>query len=163
MYSNEINIQQVYVEKCKEEQFDIVKNYITQMQLDNRNLVYKDFVVALLQNKIVGFGRLRIYKNCAEISSIGVIENCRRKGIGKKIIFSLINIFYQKNKFNRKNLYVVTIIPDYFLKFGFIATNDNLCEEIQEKLEYCTKELYVPEKYVIMRLNSPQSNLPELI
>lgn len=74
---------------------------------------------------------------------MGVIEPERLKGVGKQLVQALV----QKSK---GPLFLVCIIPEFFEPFGFY-TVDEFPEEMQEKLNYCTSELVVPEKYVVMK------------
>lgn len=141
----------IHIQPCTNDvYFEQVLQGIQQMQLDARNLNPNEFVIALLNHQIlVGFGRLREYPSSCEISSVGVFEPYRNKGIGKKIIHTLI-----ENKSasvpSEKNLYVVTILPDYFAKIGFRITK-NFPSEIAEKWHYCTSQLKVPTPYVVMK------------
>ena len=75
--------------------------------------------------------------------SLGVIELERLKGVGKQIVQALT----QKVE---KPLYLVCIIPKFFEPLGFVLV-DVFPEAMQEKLNYCTSELVVPEKYVVMK------------
>jgi N-acetylglutamate synthase-like GNAT family acetyltransferase len=65
------------------------------------------------------------------------------KGVGKLLVQTLI----QKAT---EPLYLACIIPQFFEPFGFY-TVDEFPKEMQEKLNYCTSELVVPEKYVVMK------------
>lgn len=148
----------VEIHPCSLKDFEAVQRYVNELHLDNREMQYHQFVVAFLKNTIIGFGRIREYDDSAEICSVGVLEPFRNKGVGKKLVYALIDNFYQNNKFNRKNLYVVTIIPPYFEKFGFEIT-EQFPKSINDKLQYCISHLSVPEKYAVMMLTRPQSNL----
>ena len=94
-------------------------------------------------NEVVGFGRIRHHKNCDELCSLGVIENERYKGIGKRLSQQLITSAIHP-------LYLVCIIPLFFENLGFKIVSE-FPEELREKLNYCTSELAVPEKYVVMK------------
>ncbi|GAB4207093.1 MAG: GNAT family N-acetyltransferase [Bacteroidia bacterium] len=146
-------LEDIVIKPCDDKDFDEVKEYVREMCLDDREMKHYQFLVAKKDEEILGFGRLREYEDSVELCSLGVIEKYRGKGIGKKLVWSLIDNFYQKSDFNRKNLYVVTIIPEYFLKFGFRMVEDNCPLSIMKKYEYCTNVLSVPEKYVVMRLD----------
>ena len=49
-----------------------------------------------------------------------------------------------------KPLFLVCIIPEFFTPFGFEIVPE-YPEAMQEKLNYCTSELVVPETYVVMK------------
>ncbi|MEO6903624.1 MAG: GNAT family N-acetyltransferase [Bacteroidia bacterium] len=125
-------------------EFEQIKNYIQQLELDNRNLKQAQFIVATSNKKVVGFGRLLQLTDCMELCSLGVVPLYRRKGIGKKIIGELISQTSQP-------IYLVSIIPDFFLLFGFKKT-ENYPTTIQSKLIYCANVLADTEEYVVMRL-----------
>lgn len=124
-------------------EFQVIKDYIHKFELDNRSLNNEQFLVAKQGYQIIGFGRIREYEGCSELCSLGVIEPERNKGIGRSLTNHLVKIAKQP-------LYLVCIIPDFFKPFGFVETNDYPFE-LQDKLEYCTSELVVPEPYVVMR------------
>lgn len=106
-------------------------------------MIKEDFLIALRNDELVGFGRIRNRENCCELCSLGVTEPERLKGIGKQLVQSLI-------KQSGKPLYLVCIIPEYFKPFGFVVVEE-YPDAMKEKLHYCTSELVVPEKYVVMK------------
>ncbi len=111
--------------------------------MDNRDLHRSQFLVASEQVHIVGFGRIRKHNGCDEFCSLGVLEKKRFNGIAKLLIEARIKIATQP-------IYLVCIIPDYFKKLGFVIVSE-YPDEIADKLNYCTSELIVPEKYVVMK------------
>lgn len=111
--------------------------------MDNRELLQEQFLGALSNDELVGFGRIRKRKSCSELCSLGVIEPERLKGVGKKLVRALI----QKAD---DPLFLVCIIPEFFTPFGFKVVSE-YPEAMQEKLDYCTSELVVPETYVVMK------------
>jgi len=126
------------------EDFEQITQFVRQFELDNRDLQRAQFLVAKdVNQKIIGFGRIRKYNDCDELCSLGVIEAHRNKGIAKKIVEALINIATPP-------IYLVCIIPHYFEKSGFKIVTE-FPTEISHKLNYCTFELIVPEEYVVMR------------
>lgn len=137
---------------CTEYYFEKVKSEIEKMNLDNRCLDYRQFLVTIhSNNELMGFGRIREYEDCAEVCSVGVLEAFRKQGIGKSIVKKLIQLFRSNNE---KPIYVVTIIPDFFEKLNFKIVQAPYPLDIQEKLEYCIHNLTVPEEYVVLRLLS---------
>ena len=119
---------------------------IDEYELDNRNLYKNEFTIALLNNKLVAFGRLREHNDCKELCSIGVIKKHRTQKIGSSLIKHMINNVPAP-------IYVVCIIPEYFKKFGFKITR-NYPLSIKNKMDYCTNDLPVPETYVAMVLEN---------
>lgn len=130
------------IHNCTTEHFKTIIDHIKKFELDDRLLGPEQFLVALHNNTIVGFGRIREFEDCSELCSLGVIEPERHKGIGKALTLALI----QKAK---QSLYLVCIIPSFFEPMGFsICTN--YPEALASKLNYCTNQLVVPEQYVVM-------------
>lgn len=147
------------IQQCSEQYFQTLQGYLNAMCLDNRHLQCNEFLIALLKDELIGFGRIREYENCAELCSLGVVEAYRNKGVGKKLVISLIKNFYGKHFNHQKNLYVVTIIPKYFQKLGFDIVENSYPLPILEKYNYCVKFLTVPEKYYVMRFIHLPPNL----
>jgi N-acetylglutamate synthase-like GNAT family acetyltransferase len=127
------------------EEFQDILDHIREFELDDRDLQVNQFIAAFRNKKLVGFGRLRKHSDGTELCSLGVITPLRRKGIGKAIVTQLIKGAPEK-------LYLVCIIPDFFTPFNFRITSD-YPSSLQDKLDYCTNHLVVPEKYVVMKLN----------
>ncbi len=134
----------VIIQPCTSLQFEEIKKYISLFELDSRQLSAEQFLVAVKNNRLIGFGRIREYENCSELCSLGVIEPERNKGVGKALTQELI-------KKARKKLFLVCIIPEYFEKLGFEITY-NYPNPIADKLNYCRNSLPVEENYVAMEL-----------
>lgn len=138
-----ISIKSLIIKPASENDFELIKQLIHQFELDDRDLQYTQFLVAKEGSELLGFGRIRIRGNCSELCSLGVTEPKRLQGIGKELVKELI----LKAK---EPLYLVCIIPEFFTPFGFEVVSD-YPEEMQEKLNYCSSELIVPETYVVMK------------
>lgn len=128
-----------------QKEFEQICSYIRDFELDDRSLHADEFTAAFRGSELVGFGRLRRHPDCLELGSLGVITSHRRQGIGKAIVSELID------RADRE-LYLVCIIPAYFAPFGF-RTVQNYPSALENKLQYCTQELVVPENYVVMKLS----------
>ena len=136
-------IKPLNIKPANENDFELIKKLIYQFELDDRDLQCTQFLVAKEGDEVFGFGRIRIRGNCSELCSLGVTEPKRLQGIGKELVKELI----LKAK---EPLYLVCIIPEFFTPFGFEVVSD-YPEEMQEKLNYCSSELIVPETYVVMK------------
>lgn len=123
--------------------FDIVKVHLKELELDDRELKKEQFLIAKKDNKIAAFCRMRKHKGCDELCSLGVIHSERGNGYAKLLLQELIARSDQP-------LYLACIIPQMFMPLGFKVVTD-YPPELKDKLNYCTSELTVPEKYVIMR------------
>jgi N-acetylglutamate synthase-like GNAT family acetyltransferase len=127
-----------------DKEFEQVCKYICELELDNRDLKQQEFIAAFFHDQLVGFGRLRQHTDCVELCSLGIIPDHQGKGIGKAIVSHLINSINQ-------TIYLVCIIPEFFSQFGFKEV-EKFPGSIENKINYCTKELIVPETYVAMAL-----------
>jgi len=82
------------------------------LELDYSGMEADDFLVAEEKGKIVGICALKKHKDCLELCSLGVDENYRKLGLGKKLVFGVL-------KKAKGEVYLATIIPEFFEKFGF--------------------------------------------
>lgn len=73
-----------------ENEFDNFWNYnVFKQELENKNSIY---IVAKIEDKIVGFGGIWKSVDDVHITNIVVKKDCRHLGIGAKILDKLINI-----------------------------------------------------------------------
>ncbi len=141
--SDKENNLQVEIRDCTEADFDLIRKYIAEYELDDRQLQKKEFVVAHANNNLLGFGRVREYEGFSEMCSLGILANQRHKGIGKLVFDAML-------KKAKLPSYLVCIIPHYFEPFGYRIC-ENYPPQMKEKMDYCTDSLVVPENYVVMR------------
>lgn len=135
--------QTVYtIGPCSSADFEWVKHYVKELELDDRDMLPEQFVVAHGTQGLAGFGRVREFSHLSELCSLGVLPGARNKRLGKE----LFNAMLQKTK---QQPYLVCIIPAFFEEFGF-STCQHYPPEMQDKLDYCTGSLAVPEPYVVM-------------
>jgi N-acetylglutamate synthase-like GNAT family acetyltransferase len=135
---------QLVLRNPTDKEFEQVCSFVEVFELDNRDLQKEQFTIAIYNDELFGFGRLREYTDCFELCSLGVVIPHRMQGIGKAIVTKLI-------QHSSKNIYLVCIIPEFFVPFGFQQVKEYPAT-IQNKMNYCTSELVVPETYVAMRL-----------
>ena len=77
----------------------------------------RSYVVARIEEKIVGFCALHIFsKQLAEIRSIIIDKNYRGKGIGKNLVNFLIN---EGKKLGVESVFALTYEREFFQKIGF--------------------------------------------
>ena len=109
-----------------------IKECIERFQLDDEDLDYTQFIVAVEGNEIVGFGRIRPHKEVYELSCVGVVEHRRHQGIGEMIIKHLID------HFPTDDVYITTDLPGYFEKLCFKRIEPGP-KELEEKLNRVCK------------------------
>lgn len=131
------------IEEPSAQQFKSITRLIGQFELDDRDLMPSQFLAALSEETLLGFGRIRAYAGCSELCSLGVVEPQRHKGIGSLLVQNLIQN-------TQLPLYLVCIIPEFFEPLGFKIT-EAYPPELQQKLNYCREALSVPEEYVVMK------------
>ena len=131
---------------CDDDDFLLVKKFISDFSLDDTQLDARQFLIAKKNHEVIGFVRYKKYEDCAELCSLGVVENYRLKGVGSKLVRALL----QKNG---RPVFIVTIIPEFFTRFGFEDVPE-YPESVRKKLLYCESSLSVPEKYLVMAMNS---------
>ena len=89
-----------------------ILNLAKKLELDYSGMDADDFLVAEDSRKIVGICGLKKHEDCLELCSLGVDESYRKRGLGKKLVVGVL-------KKARGEVYLATVIPDFFRKFGF--------------------------------------------
>ncbi|MCM8815774.1 MAG: N-acetyltransferase [Candidatus Omnitrophica bacterium] len=76
------------------------------------------WVVCDSKGKIIGCGALKIvWRNLGEIRSLAVKNTKQKTGCGTKLVETLI---LEAKKLGIKKIFVLTYVPEFFEKFGFI-------------------------------------------
>jgi amino-acid N-acetyltransferase len=119
--------RRILLRPAKEEEIAIIRQLADEYLLDNEDLQAEQFTVAELDGKLVGFGRIKPYRDADELSTLAVLKPYRNQGIGRRIVEHLIA------RFPRDDIYLTTDIPDYFEKLGFRRASEGP-PEIQEKI-----------------------------
>jgi N-acetylglutamate synthase and related acetyltransferases len=124
---------EVTVRKAEPEDEVPIEVLMSTYFLDIEGTEIDDFVVATVDNRIVGAACLEIGK-IPEIHSIAVHPNYRGKGIGRLLLDSLIaDIEEQEFLFTR------TTSPDFFEKVGFIRLDDSEKKELWDDCAGCNR------------------------
>jgi len=105
---------------------------------------FDNFWVAEDEKKVIGIARLEKVNKFYFLTSLGVRTDLQHKGVASAILKELI-----KNADN--NIYLYTIIPEFFQKFGFKITETPSflppkaiygCEECFPEKCYCMVKLF---------------------
>ena len=107
-------------------EFELVKTLAKKMALDMSNLDRKQFIIRVVSREIVGFIRIKEYGKIKELATLGVPRKFRKSGIGKSLI--------QYSQTLAPSFYLVTVIPEYFTKFGFKMVV-NIPKELKAKVQ----------------------------
>jgi N-acetylglutamate synthase-like GNAT family acetyltransferase len=129
-----------------ESEFEQVKKYARQFDLDDENMEMSQFKVLLANNKLAAFGRMKVHKDGIELCTVGVVEEFRGKKLGQALVRDFI-------KSTKQDIYLVTVIPDFFNKMGFKEVKEYPAS-IKEKSEMCGTKHHVDETYVVMKHSS---------
>jgi len=119
---------EVFVRQALKSDLEKIKPYIEEYGLDDEDLDNRQLYIAEINCELAGFGRFKCYGKVYELATIGVLENYRGNGIGRKIVEKLMSAAPSKE------IWITTIIPEYFEQFGFIE-DDNIPDEILLKCE----------------------------
>lgn len=119
-------MKEIKIRKAKKTDIKKIMKYIEKFNLDGEEIKYKEFIVAEIFGEITGFARMKKYEGIYELATLGVIEKYRNKKIGSKLVNHLLQ------NFEYDELWLTTIIPEFFEKFGFIRY-DNAPDEIKNK------------------------------
>jgi len=124
----------IQLRTASHEDMKFIKEHIEKFRLDDEDLDYRQFVVAVDGKIILGFGRIRPHKEVYELGCVGVVEDRRNQGIGKVLVEHLINIFPSNE------VYITTDIPAYFEKFGFNMLSPSLRDLVEKLKRVCASK-----------------------
>jgi N-acetylglutamate synthase-like GNAT family acetyltransferase len=124
------------IRKAKKSDFSNVIHLSQKYDLDYTSMEADDFWVAEEGKKILGIVGLKKHDDCLELCSLGVEEIYRNRGIAKKLVLALL-------KKAKGNVYLATVIPGFFEKFGFEKANVIPASMIKKSdwCKGCNKEL----------------------
>jgi len=120
----------ISIRNAKPSDMDKVFEIALKYDLDSNDMDYKDFIIAEDNNKIAGFGRLWKHDDAIELGTVGVVEEYRGKKVAEKIIKELLNR-------TDKDVYLTTLIPGFFEKFGFKMLDVAPPQSMIRKKEWC--------------------------
>lgn len=119
------------------------------------NYIYeniRDFWVAEEKNKIIATCALHIvgWQNLAEIKSLVVAKEKRKKGIGKKLALTCLE---EAKKLGAKKVFALTFIPNFFLSLDFKKiAREKLPHKIWTECINCTLFPDCQEEAVILKI-----------
>ena len=140
LYSNPIDI---LVSSANERDMPVIEQLAKSFDLDCEKLSWKQFVAAKKNDTIIGFGRLREYPGCTEVSTVGVVLEERNKGVGTAIVKELIRMGHSE-------IFVTCVIPDFFRRFGFFAVQ-HYPSVLQKKVDFCKLYGFNDERIFVMK------------
>jgi N-acetylglutamate synthase-like GNAT family acetyltransferase len=87
------------------------------LDLFQENFNFEDTLVAEEKGRFIGLAHIRTVDGHKELTHVGVLPAYRRRGIARKLVETLL-------KDVNDTVFLNTIEPDFFLKLGFIRTED---------------------------------------
>jgi len=127
----------VKVRHATEADMGFIVEYLEKHRFDTENLHYDQFVVAMENEKHIGFGRLKRTGEKYEIGCVIVIDEMKNEGVDSLIIKHLIDFSPVKM------IYVITDSVDYFKKLGFVETGEaskELMASLDKACRICGKK-----------------------
>ena len=91
----------------------LIRKTIRRFTLDPERLEPEQFIVAMEGRSRAGFARIKPYRGCFELGSVAVLEKFRKRGVGARLVRCLMS------KFPTRKVWITTMSPDYFKRFGF--------------------------------------------
>lgn len=89
-----------------------VRRLAAKFDLDYEGMDKDDFWVAVEGAEVVGICGLTKHLDCLELRSLAVDDRFRKQGMGGRLVAAL----FQEA---RRDVYLTTVIPDYFARLGF--------------------------------------------
>ena len=114
------------IRKPTEEEFKEVLLGATRMKLDAKNATKDQFICAFSECGLAGFVRIKRTGEFIEIATLGVIKKFRVQGVASLLINYLLTEYDM--------VYLVTVIPKFFEKFGF-SEEKMVPKELQMKFD----------------------------
>ncbi len=111
-----------------------IRETIERLRLDPEHLDPAQFITLRRDGRILGFGRVKPYKDTYELGSVAVVEEERGRGRGEAIVRELIR------RFPQDEVYITTDLPAYFERFGFLQT-EILPPELEDKISRVCESL----------------------
>lgn len=124
----------IEISKAEKKDFPYIREKIMKYVLDSSNMDWRQFFVARMKENVVAFGRIIDYGEFFEIASLGVDWYHRKKGIGKKMVFFLVQ--ETKTRDSRKPIYGVTHVDGFVAGCGFVEVKDNYPDYLDYKRKY---------------------------
>ncbi len=107
----------IRVRQARDADKTAIERIIKELDLSYPSQTLNDFWVAEEEKQVVGIAALWEYRNFYYLSSVGVAENRQHQGIATKLLNKLL-------AGRRKDVYLFTIMPDFFARFGFQTVSE---------------------------------------
>ena len=123
--------------------YELVMDYANdgQMLARSRNVLYetlREMTIAVENGEVIGVGALHIlWAELAEVRSVAVRRDMKRKGIGRNIVLRLME---EGREFGVKKFFTLTYQPEFFKSLDFnIITKNELPHKVWKECIDCPK------------------------
>lgn len=120
----------MYLRKGKKSDTNAIYEIALKYDLESDDMNLEEFIVAEENNNIIGFGRLKVHPDAVELGTIGVVEEYRNRGVATTIVNELL-------KKTNSDIYLTTLIPKFFEKFGFRKLETSAPNSLIRSKEWC--------------------------
>jgi len=124
----------------------LIRKTIERFTLDTERLEPRQFVLAMEGRARAGFARIKPYRGCFELGSVAVLERFRKRGVASRLVRCLMS------KFPTPKVWITTMSPDYFKRFGFETATPPA--ELARKI----KTICHAEKWGVVAMVAPRAN-----
>jgi len=100
------------IRKAKEEDNKEIYKLLEEVDEHTSAMAFDNFLVAEENGKILGAVKFEEFKDFFFLSSLSVNPKHQKKGIAREIMEYLL-------KGAEKDIYIYTVLPEFFAKFGF--------------------------------------------
>ncbi len=128
---SELTGKTMTVRHATEADMGFIEEELEKNNIETENLDHNEFVVAVENGDIAGFGRLRKVGEFYQIGCVAVVEDRRKRGVGSLIVKHLLDFS------SVKLVYIVTDLVDYFRKLGFAEMKEASKELLDALDEAC--------------------------
>jgi N-acetylglutamate synthase-like GNAT family acetyltransferase len=119
----------MHIRKARGSDFSQILNLAQRMNLDYSDMATDDFWVAAEGEKVLGICGLKNHPDCFELCALGVEEDQRGRGLGRRLVRALLRAV-------KAEVYLATVIPGYFAELGFGET-DFVPASMVKKADWC--------------------------
>jgi len=128
----------INVRKANENDKTEIQKILKETDLMYPSQAFRNFFVAEKEDKIVGVVQLTEFQNFFYLGSLGVVLKEQHQGIGSCLLTEAL-------KTANKAVYIYTLIPEFFKKFGFEITTpppglpkkEHFCEDCRPEKCFC--------------------------
>ena len=145
-FLSEQKVNKIIIANALVSDMEAISHEAKLLDLDCQDMNADQFVVARKENKIVGFGRIKKYNDCVEVSTVGVVPDHQRMGIGTLVVNELLRTI-------KDEVYVICVIPEYFSRFGFVTVKE-FPNVLLDKCNFCHSFGYKEGEVFVMKYSA---------